>query len=272
MHSNINTILHDPYLKDKLIELIEICILRAKDKDRLEVERKNDGTLITRVDKDINNLINIKLSTLFPSIPIISEEGYISKELFMQDYYWLIDPIDGTSSFVNGKDSYSVNIALIHQGNAVLGIIAKPATNTIWFGYRKKAFVIKKNKIKSIKTNTFNKDDLKLISSNENDYKTNKLIKYFKKAKLERLSSSIKFCKIAEGKANLYPRLSSISKWDIAAGDAIVRAANGVVYDLKGKDLNYKSPTAKTGEFFVLSSKNIWNSYVVEALKSINYI
>ena len=79
----------------------------------------------------------------------------------------------------------------------------------------------------------------------------------------------MKFCKIAEGKANLYPRLNSISKWDIAAGDAIVRATNGVVYDLKGKDFNYKTPTSKTGEFFVLSSRNIWSSYLIEALKSI---
>ena len=270
MISNIDTILNDIFLRDKLVSLVRDCMQIAQNTRNLKIKKKKDGTFITQVDKDINDLINAKLITIFPSIPVVSEEGYISKELFLQDYYWLIDPIDGTSSFVNGKNSYSINIALIYQGSSILGIIGNPPTNTIWFGYRKKAFVINNNEIKSIKTHTFNKDNIKLILSNENDYKTNILINYFNKAKLEKLSSSMKFCKIAEGKANLYPRFNGISKWDIAAGDAIVRATNGVVYDLKGKDFNYNTPTSKTEEFFVLSSKTIWNSYLIEALKNIN--
>ena len=88
-----------------------------------------------------------------------------------------------------------------------------------------------------------------------------KLAKKYKETNIRRLSSSLKICRICEGRSNLYIRLGPINKWDIAAGDAIVRATNGVVYDLKGKDFNYKTPTSKTGEFFVLSSKTIWNSY-----------
>lgn len=266
---DINIILNDPFLYEKLLGLIKECMFRAKDRVKLHVEKKSDGTLVTQADKDINELISTKLKSLFPPIPIISEEGNINEGLFMKDFYWLIDPIDGTSSYVKGKNSYSINIALIYQGSPILGIIANPPTNTVWYGFREKALVLKNTKVSPIKTRTFEKSNCKLIVSNENDYKTNVFIKNIKGAKTERLSSSLKFCEIAEGNANLYPRLNSISKWDIAAGDAIVRAANGIVLNIKGENFNYRTPTVKTGEFFVLSTKIIWNDLIVTALQSI---
>ena len=88
MTSNINTILNDPYIYNKLLELINVCMLRAKENVKLKVEKKNDGTLVTQADKDINHLISTKLKSIFPPIPIISEEGNINVELFMKDFYW----------------------------------------------------------------------------------------------------------------------------------------------------------------------------------------
>ena len=123
-----------------------------------------------------------------------------------------------------------------------------------------------KSIIKKIETKTSHNDTYKIIMSKTFDTDTNNFIKKIKNADIEYCSSSIKFCKISQGKANIYPRLTSISKWDIAAGEAILRASGGIVLDYTGKKFNYSTSSIKTGKFFALSSKSLWNKIVLNAI------
>ena len=247
----------DQNLVENLLQLLKICILEALKEKKKQTYYKADGTIITDTDKNIHNIISNRLLDLYPGIPIISEEGSFNEESFLQKVYWLIDPIDGTTSFVKGKNSYTVNIALIKNGFPYLGIIANPPTNTIWYGSDNKAFVIKNNIKHKLAVKSFNKKRIRIITSKNLDDNTKEFIKKFIGAKVFSLSSSIKFCKLAEGEADIYPRLQSISKWDIAAGDAILRAAGGILVNGHGKSYNYNTASSKTGKFFAMSTSSL---------------
>ena len=133
-----------------------------------------------------------------------------------------------------------------------------------------KILLIKKLKKYLLKTFT-NIKKPKVIVSNSIDQKTNNFVKRIKAAKLKKISSSIKFCKLAEGEADIYPRLHSIKKWDIAAGDAILRAAGGMLLDAK-KDYNYNSPTSNSGIFCSIIKTKVVRLNTRVDLKYINVL
>ena len=247
----------DKNLIDNLLKLTKVCIQEALKEKNKQIYTKADGTIITDTDKNIHNIISNQLQALYPEIPIISEEGNFSEASFLQKVYWLIDPIDGTSSFVKGKDSYTINIALIKNGFPCLGVVANPPSNTIWYGSLNKAFVIKDDIRHNLAVKSLNKDNIRIITSKNLDYDTKKFIKKYFDAKVTSISSSIKFCKVAEGKADIYPRLQGINKWDIAAGDAILRAAGGMLINGQGKPYNYSTASSKTGKFFAVSTPSL---------------
>ncbi len=263
----IKKILKDPYFKDTLLNCINKCSKIALEEPVGKVEKKIDGSLVTKIDKKIDQVIRQDLSLSYPSIPIVSEESHNDDNSFLQKLYWLIDPIDGTSSFVKGHKGYTINIALIYEGIAVLGFIANPPTNSIWYGYEGNAYFLYNNMVKELNSNNSKKDQYcRVVCSKSYDVNVEEFLKKIKNVKIKYYSSSIKFCKIAEGKANIYPRLHSISKWDIAAGDAILKSAGGILLDSNGKIFKYNTPTAKTGNFFALSSKFLWNSTIYNIL------
>ena len=253
-------------LKKNLFSLIKKCINKALSYKNIVAKEKNDGSVITKADIEINSIIKDKLVSLYPNIPIISEESDLNKNDFLKKMYWLIDPIDGTSSFAKKLDGYTINIALIKAGVPILGIIAHPPSNTIWFGSEKKAIVFKDSIETKIKVLNFNKNNLKVILSYNYDYKTKSLVEQLPNAHIAYISSSLKFCKLAEGKAHLYPRLQSISKWDIAAGDAILRSAGGAILNKKGNEIRYDSKSLDTGCFFAVSSRSLWNQLLKPTL------
>lgn len=223
---------------------------------------KHDGTVITKADKLVDNIIKKHLKMFYPQIPIISEEGeYIDKD-FTKDIYWLIDPIDGTSSYINGKDEFTVNIALIINGSPIIGIIGHPPSNSIWFGNKNLAFKIKDGIKKNLETNKILKTP-RITISNRLDKKTENFLKKIKNFELQKCSSSIKFCKISEGLADFYPRLESINKWDIAAGDAILRASGGMLLDSKFEPFQYNCVGNLTGSFYAVSSKVEWSKILL---------
>ena len=244
-------------MKNNLFLLIKECIKISFKEGYTEMKYKKDGSLITKADKKIHHLVSETLLKLYPKIPIISEEGKFKEESFMQSIYWLVDPIDGTSSYAAGKGGYTINIALIKEG-LVLGIIAHPPTNTIWYGENKSASVSIDGNEKKIFAKKFSKNNVEIVMSKNHDILTKKFVDKITKVKIKYYSSSIKFCKLAEGKADIYPRLQSINKWDIAAGDAILRSAGGVVLNENGKEMLYNSYGSDTGNFFALSSKHYW--------------
>ena len=252
-------------IEENLLKIMSICIDTVNSIKVKKSELKVDGTLITETDKKIHNTIEKLLIKFDKNIPIISEEGKFIDQEFEQNLYWLIDPIDGTQSYYYGGLDYTINIALIDRGEPILGIIGHPPTKSIWFGSKDTAYKKIKKKKYLLKTFT-NIKKPKVIVSNSIDQKTNSFVRRIKAAKLKKFSSSIKFCKLAEGEADIYPRLHSIKKWDIAAGDAILRAAGGMLLDAKKKDYNYNSPTSNSGIFFAVSSKQKWLDLLQELI------
>ena len=233
----------------------------ALKKEKKEIFVKPDNTIVTNTDKNIHNIICDRLLYLYPTIPIISEEGTFNNNSFLKKIYWLIDPLDGTTSFVKGGTSYTVNIALIKDGYPCLGLVANPPSNTIWYGSINDAFVLKNSIKRKLAVRPLDKKNITIVTSKNLDHATKKFIERFVGAKINSFASSIKFCKLAEGKADIYPRLQSISKWDIAAGDAILRASGGKLMNDTGQEYKYNTASSKSGNFFALSTSLLLDDY-----------
>ena len=247
-------------LKENLFFLVNKCIKIALEERYKEIKKKKDGSIITKADNEIHSCIFNELLALYPDIPIISEEGKFEEKSFTNKAYWLIDPIDGSSSYARGKSDYTINIAFIKDGIPLMGIIAHPPSNTIWYGKNKYAIVSINGNEKMISIKQFSKNNLNIVMSKNYDQLTKELVDKMTKVNIKYYSSSLKFCKIAEGKADIYPRLQSINKWDIAAGDAILRAAGGIVFNENGKEILYNTTGSETGKFFALSSEKLWEN------------
>ena len=142
-------------------------------------------------------------------------------------------------------------------------MIAHPPSKKIWYAKNNKLLIIN-NGLKKIYNNskTIIDDNPTIITSRERTIEIENFLNKFNKFKRIKLSSSLKFCKLAEGEADFYPRFSSISKWDIAAGHAILNASGGDIINFKGKNLKYNNRSSKTGKFIALANKSMKNSLI----------
>ena len=227
------------------------------------INTKKDGSIVTQTDLDVENYICNTLKSIDKNIPIISEEKEYKKDYFLNKIYWLIDPIDGSSNYEKGGTEFTVNIALIVEGIPVLGLIGHPPSRKIWYAIEKNSFVINNNKIKKLIFSKNLSNNPKLVCSKSLDYQMSSFMNKYKFNKIEKLSSSLKFCKIAECEADIYPRFFPIKKWDIAAGDAIVRGMGGITIDGKGKPFNYLTASSSTGEFYV-AGNHFYKKFFIE--------
>ena len=205
-----------------------------------KINFKDDCSPLTKADIESNQIICSRLSREFPRIPIISEENK-NKRLDV-DTFFLIDPLDGTKEFIARNGEFTVNIALIIKNKPKLGVIQIPVKFTQYFsdGY----FSFKYNgKLKKIHSES-NCNNLRILSSRSHqDPITEKIVDKFKNVKIKKFGSSIKFCYLAEGKADIYLRNGKTMCWDLAAGIAILKTAGGQIkkLDLKKFELNKKS-------------------------------
>jgi len=229
------------------------------------VDYKADNSPLTKADIKSNEIIVNDLKYLYPSIPALSEEN---KEIPYKirknwEYFWLIDPLDGTKEFVKKNGEFTVNIALIYKDTPVLGVIYAPTLEVLYYAQKDQgAFKQEKNK-KPQRLPIYkhhNNDILKVIVSKSHyNQKTKEFVgnlkkQYNKTIEFIRIGSSLKFCLIAEGKADIYPRLAPTMEWDIAAGQAVVEETSGEVVKhdstetLKYNKENIKNPwfVAKT--------------------------
>ena len=212
-----------------------------------DVDYKADNSPLTKADIKSNEMITESLKDLYPEIPILSEEN---KEVPYNirknwEYFWLIDPLDGTKEFVKKNGEFTVNIALIHKDTPVLGVIYAPVLEILYYAQKEKgAFKQEKGAITKklpIYSNSNNNNSLKVIVSKshynqETKYFVNNLKNQYKRnIEFIYIGSSLKFCLIAEGKADIYPRLAPTMEWDTAAGQAIVKQAGGRVTKFKNK-------------------------------------
>jgi 3'(2'), 5'-bisphosphate nucleotidase len=228
------------------------------------VRSKADGSPVTAADEAAEAVIRTALAQFVPSVPIISEERAArEKPIVPSDPkadYFLVDPLDGTREFIAGRDEYTINIALMRGGAPILGIIMAPACGLIWRGVvgrgaERLAHTDGKAWSKSpIRARPRPQREVVLVSRSHLDAQTRIYLDGLPQADLVQSGSSIKFCRLAEGSADRYPRLAPTRDWDIAAGHAILEAAGGTVTAPDGSPLVYGSHDLLIPAFLALGA------------------
>jgi 3'(2'), 5'-bisphosphate nucleotidase len=210
------------------------------------VQTKADESPLTAADLAAQQVIMTALATLEPTLPVLSEEAKALAWSERQHWsrYWLVDPLDGTREFVAGRDEYTVNVALMTQRMPQLGVICAPAAGTVWRGIAGKG-ADKIERTATIKPVPIHvrpqpRDEVVVMASRSHlDAQTQALVKALPRVTLMQIGSSVKFCWIADGRADLYPRMAPTHDWDIAAGHAILQAAGGSVTAPDGSPVIY---------------------------------
>lgn len=229
------------------LEAGEITLKYFEEGAQTQSESKDDGSPVTKADQEAEAYIHLALSQIVPEVPIVGEEAAAEgalPDLAGADYFWLVDPLDGTKEFIGGSGDYTVNIALIHKGEPVLGVVYAPAKGVLYAAHGLDTAVRWLADIdseKNIEIRKTPKAGLTVVASMRHGDSTRmeKFLSGYKVEKIIKRGSSLKICAIAEGKADFYPRFGPTCEWDTAAGDAILRSAGGLITDLQGQALTY---------------------------------
>ena len=218
-------------------------------------ENKEDHSPVTEADLASNDLITSELRSLFPEIPIVSEEG---EQESPTNLFFLVDPLDGTKEFINGFPDFTVNIALIENHRPVLGVVHLPMTGETYSGNHSGAQKSLGDQSWPIEVSS-RKRRLRIVTSRSHlDKETEDFIEGFENTDVIKAGSSVKFCLIAEGVAEMYPRFSRTMEWDTAAGQAVLEAAGGKVLNSKtGKELTYGKPGYENPGFVAVSNQRL---------------
>jgi 3'(2'), 5'-bisphosphate nucleotidase len=217
---------------------------------RFATRQKQDESPVTDADIAANHMITNALRKLAPHIPVIAEED---DELGREDHvlFWLVDPLDGTRSFVRGEPEFTVNIGLIKDRTPLLGVIYAPPQEALYWGIGDRAWRSLKNApAERITARKPAADGLVVTRSKSHPSKATGA--YLETLHIKEIlpgSSSVKFCMIAEGSADLYPRFGRTMEWDTAAGHAILQAAGGRVETTDGRPLTYGKPGFENPHF-----------------------
>ena len=207
-----------------------------------EVETKADASPVTICDRAAEAIILAALATAAPGVPVIAEEEVAAGRIPAHgETYFLVDPLDGTKEFVRGGDDYTVNIGLIEDGVPQLGVVYQPALDLLWGGrVGAGAFVEEGGTRRPISTRSLGQERAAVASkSHFNQATADYLDQAVGTCGHVSVGSSLKFCLVAQGKADIYPRLSPTSEWDTAAGHAVLLAAGGRVDGPDGGPLAY---------------------------------
>ena len=220
----------------KIEEIAKIAgdVIMEIYKKEFSIEYKDDKSPLTHADTKANEIICSSLIKLFPNIPIMSEENKQTDYEIRKnwEYYWCIDPIDGTKEFINKNDEFTVNIALIHKNTPVLGVVYAPAVDDMYKA-KKGEGSFKNGQKLPIYTNETPREKLVVVASKSHlSDETQEFIDELKTDEIIQVSkgSSLKLCMVAEGVADIYPRLAPTMEWDTAAADAIVREMGKMTY------------------------------------------
>ncbi len=215
---------------------------------------KADQSPVTEADLAAHAVILEGLKRFAPDIPIVSEEDEQLAGGAPGRRYWLVDPLDGTKSFVRGSGEFTVNIGLIEDGYPVMGAIHIPASDMLYYGkegagcFRRKG----EGEEEAIRARSAPEEGVYVLkSSHHASAHVDAYLKDFRVLDANAVASSMKFCRIAEGEADLYPRFGPTMEWDTAAGQAIVEAAGGTVKCLDGKRFAYGKAQWRNPPFIV---------------------
>lgn len=224
------------------------------------VDYKADDSPLTMADKAAHAVIASELEKLTPEIPIISEEG--SKVPYEErkdyEYYWLVDPLDGTKEFIKRNGEFTVNIALIHNNRPILGVIFVPVTDTTYYGHvtEQKAYKqIGTAQPQPIRVRQVEQPIVAVRSKSHAAPEEEAVLNRYDATESISVGSSLKFCMVAEGKADVYYRHGPTMEWDTGAGQAVVEAAGGKVYEGTGPNpFGYNKESMLNGSFLCLGT------------------
>ncbi len=253
---------------EKLLNSIDIVCQYAQEAGKIieqfytsqgfSVQKKADNTPVTEADWEAHLHISKKLSSI-SSFPIISEESYKLSDGIPNSPYWLVDPLDGTKEFINRSGDFTVNIALINDRYPILGVIYAPLTKELFFASKQAgAFKTDANgQTTKLKSRNFDLTKATLLVSRSHFHQREELVKRWPTMNIVRLGSSIKFCRIAEGSADLYVRSANTSEWDTGAGQCILEEAGGQLLDFTGQRLIYCKAEMRNDSLIAYGDKNI---------------
>ena len=224
-------------------------------------ETKEDSSPVTEADLAAHNLMNPALEAINTDIPVLSEESKLPDFSVRSQWerYWIIDPLDGTKEFIKRNGEFTVNIALIEKGVPILGVVYVPVLDIVYAGARELgAIKIDSNGEAPIHCRGVKKDQqrpLIAVASRSHGSEAvekcmEKLGKVFNAVERKSMGSSLKLCLVAEGEADIYPRLAPTSEWDTAAAQAVVEAAGGIVVDIDLKELRYNTKSDILNPYF----------------------
>ncbi|MCB1645758.1 MAG: 3'(2'),5'-bisphosphate nucleotidase CysQ [Pseudomonadales bacterium] len=264
-------------LCDGVIEIAKeagAAILQVYGREDFDIESKSDDSPLTAADLASHKIIIEGLTRLAPEIPIMSEEsdGISFEERSQWDTYFLVDPLDGTKEFIKRNGEFTVNIALIENGVPTMGVVYVPVMDVMYSGiqgvgaFRESAGERKQIQARPLAARLARGETLVVVasrshSSPEMEDCMKNLVRKFAKIDTRNMGSSLKLCLVAEGEADMYPRLAPTSEWDTAAAHAVVEAAGGLVVDDKLVPLRYNTKESVLNpHFYVLADPAFhWN-------------
>lgn len=240
------------------------------------VQTKADDSPVTAADIAAHKVLAAGLAALDASIPVLSEEDCAIALSERQQWtrWWLVDPLDGTKEFISGSAEYTVNVALVERGEVVFGVVGVPVTDSVYYGGAAFGAFCRDadGAIRSLQMRTAPQDELVVLaskrhSSPEQEALLQGLAAQFPRLHLLNVGSSLKFCQMAEGAADLYPRLAPTSQWDTAAAQGVLEGAGGQVLNLQGQALTYAAQESYLNPHFIaLSQQAPWREQVLASL------
>lgn len=244
-------------------------------REGLDVIEKADGSPLTKADLAADEIVAQGLAAIAPDIPILSEESAETVDpKDLGDLFFVVDPLDGTREFVAHNDDFSVNIALVERGTPIVGVVYAPAHHKMWFaGEQAYAAKVKPGQdvdpasVRTINTCAQPGKSVRAVASRSHrDKQTDDFLHRFGKCDTVAIGSALKFCLVAEGEADVYPRYSPTMVWDTAAGVAVLQAAGGLVLNEQGAPLtvHYGSNGWRNGAFTAWGCSQIKESATQE--------
>ena len=240
---------------ERLIDNLLPAVRQAGDaimeihRDGFDADHKADGSPVTQADLLAEKMVLAALQQHAPTIPVVSEENAASHHMAPPEQYFLVDPLDGTREFVrrDGKGAFTINIALIEGGHPVAGIVHAPAHDACYWGIVGMGSCLNGQPI--VARSTPPDGPVALVSRSHRDAQTEDWLTENAIENTVSIGSSLKFCLMAKGEADIYPRFGPTMEWDTAAGHAVLAAAGGSMEYPDGRPFTYGKPDYRNGPF-----------------------
>ncbi|MBB2897317.1 3'(2'),5'-bisphosphate nucleotidase CysQ [Pseudomonas sp. AS2.8] len=243
------------------------------------VRQKSDDSPVTAADLAAHRVLADGLARLTPDVPVLSEEAcdipYAARSAW--DVWWVVDPLDGTKEFIDGSEEFTVNVALVERGQVIFGVVGIPTRDVCFSGGRELgAFRIQGEDGLEIGVRTQPEEAFTVVASRRHGSPAQQRLleelgTTLGEPKLVSVGSSLKFCLLAEGLADFYPRLAPTSQWDTAAAQGVLEGAGGEVLTLDGQPLTYEMRESFLNpHFLALPREAAWRQRVLELAGSLN--